>query len=184
MVNVGDHPPAGRVGEAYDLVVRVGPKAVFQPEPWTVRRLYCSFNCSKWHHYQAQPRFQSEPGWGSTPFEFSLVWYWTGMRVASTTSHHTTTTRNPTRDSRYSRRLILGVLTSLKTSELVDAEGFLSKHLLSRGHLSPDDGEDPLLQISPWLRSVDKDLALDTLEWLSQNKETFTVFKSFEGNDW
>ena len=28
VVNVGDHPPAGRVGEAYDLVVRVGPKAV------------------------------------------------------------------------------------------------------------------------------------------------------------
>ena len=130
---------------------------------------------------QSQPevqRFNSIRMW-----LFSVVWYWTGMRVASTTSHHTTTTRNPTRDSSYSRRLILGVLTSLKTSELVDAGGFLSKHLLSRGHLSPNDGEDPLLQ-SPWLRSVDKALAVDTLEWLSQNKETFTAFKSFEGNDW
>ena len=107
---------------------------------------------------------------------FSLVWYWTGMRVASTTSHHTTTTRNPTRDSRYSRRLILGVLTSLKTWELVDAEGLFSKHLLSRGHLSPDYGEDPLLQ-SPWLRSVDNLWQWYTREWLSQNKETFTIFK-------
>ena len=35
------------------------------------------------------------------------------------------------------------MLTSLKTSEMVDVEGFLS-----RGHLSPDDGEDPLLKVS------------------------------------